>query len=62
MSADSTTRATRISLPGGRIGAVGGSRRRWPRRIVLAAVLAGLAAALRERKLAENAKRFGLPG
>ena len=41
---------------------MGGSRRRWPRRVLLLAALAGLVATVRERKLAANAKRFGLPG
>ena len=42
---------------------MGGSPgRRWPRRLVALAVLAGGVALFRERKLAENARRFGLPG
>ncbi len=40
----------------------GSSGLRWPRRLVLLAALTGLLAVLRERKLAQNAERFGLPG
>ncbi len=63
MSADSTTRASRPILPGGRVGIVGGAPlRRWVRRLAVVAALVGVAGVVRERKLAENAKRFGLPG
>jgi hypothetical protein len=41
---------------------VGGAARRWPRRLLAAIALVAAAMALRQRKLAENAKRFGLPG
>lgn len=34
---------------------------RWLRRLVVVAAVAGGAAALRERQLAANAKRYGLP-
>ena len=62
MSADSTTRARfGVTLPGGKVGRVAGSSRwRWPRRIVVVAVTVGAVAAWRERKLQENARRFGL--
>jgi len=36
--------------------------RRWPRRLLVAAALVGLTALLRQRRLAENTKRYGLPG
>ena len=35
--------------------------RRWLRRLVIVTALAGAAAAFREWKLDQNAKRFGLP-
>lgn len=62
MSADSTTRAGPASVPGASVVRVGhiGSRRelRW-----LVALVAAVAAlfGFREWKLAENAKRYGLP-
>ena len=35
--------------------------RRWLRGLVVVAAVAGAAAVLRERQLAANAKRYGLP-
>ena len=63
MSADSTTRAAVASLPGGSVGRMGRlfSRRRLRRVAVLAAIV-GAVAGFREWKLAENARRYGLPG
>lgn len=70
MSADSTTRATGRSLPGGSLDevsalpspAVPSRGRRWIRRLAVAVAVMGAAAAVRERRLAANARRFGLPG
>ncbi len=50
-------------LPGGSVGLVGrSSSARWLRRLVILVALAAAATALRDRKLAENAERYGLPG
>ena len=64
MSADSTTRAGAPSAyPAvGWAGMGQAGRRRWTRRLVTLASVAGGLALYRERKLAENARRFGLPG
>ena len=61
MSADSTTRAPAPTLPGSSVGGLGCTRRGL-RRVVVGAALAGAAAGFREWKLAQNARRYGLPG
>ena len=63
MSADSTTRATGRAYPAATIVEMGAlSARRWLGRLLVLAALAGLVAVLRERRLAQNAERYGLPG
>ena len=63
MSADSTTRAAAATLPGSSVGGVGRfPSRRWVRRVVVLAGTAAAAFAFREWKLADNARRYGLPG
>ena len=62
MSADSTTRAAAATLPGSSVGEVGRLLpRRWVRRAVVATAVAGAAFAFRQWKLAQNARRYGLP-